>query len=103
MAVQVALISSIGPVLAPLWQVTCGGGVGWGAAALKPASRGPAQCRHASKMRSSLRHPFLGSGRRCHESASDLEARHSWKPNEPHGRLIATRPYNFGQPGRAKI
>src|SRR5713101_2470109 len=31
MAVQVALISSIGPVLAPLWQVTCGGGVGWGA------------------------------------------------------------------------
>jgi len=31
MAVHVALISSIGPALAPLWQVTCGGGVGWGA------------------------------------------------------------------------
>src|SRR6266851_600207 len=171
MAVHVALISSIGPVLAPLWQVTCGGGVGWGAVlgrgeglaagvaivglgvgegemaavgeaepqavtntakAARPFSlcirvarppkllasscprrpgacgpkacvKGPGQCRHASKMRSSLRHPFLGSGRRCHESASDLEARHSWKPNEPHGRLIATRPYNFGQPGRAKI
>src|SRR6266851_7611061 len=125
MAVHVALISSIGPVLAPLWQVTWAGGVGWGAvlgraeglaagvaivglgvgegemaavgeaepqavtntakaarplslcirvarprssshlrvlggrgpAALKPASRGPAQCRHASKLRSSLRHP----------------------------------------------
>ena len=62
---------------------------GRGPAALKPASWGPALHRHASKMRSSLRHPFLGSGRRCHESASDLEARHSRKPNEPGGNLIA--------------
>ncbi len=31
MAVRVALISSMGPALEPLWHVTCGGGVGWGA------------------------------------------------------------------------
>src|SRR2546428_12494251 len=42
-------------------------------AALKPASRGPAFPRHASTMRSSSRHPFLGSGRRSRESASDHE------------------------------